>query len=204
MSTAQIGAQRGKGRPRDAEKDATIRQAAWRVLADKGYEGLTFEAVAEAAGCSRATLYRRFASKVELLTAILYETSRSVEPDIPPGATPRDTLIAHATACADYMSGHRGVAIMSLGVTAARSPELVLALTGTAEHERGFYKREFLRLHPDASDADVDFACHTLIGSVVYLVAILRLALTPRRIAQLVDQAIALLGDPPTDPAPSR
>jgi len=193
MSTGEMAAQRGKGRPRDTEKDATIRQAAWQVLADRGFEGLTFEAVAERAGCSRATLYRRFPSKVDLLATILYETSRSVEPAIPAGASPRDTLIAHATAAADYMSGYRGVAIMSLSLTAARSPELLEPLNETADHERDFYRRAFFELHPDADPADVEFACHTLTGSVVYLVAVLRQTLPPRRIAQLVDQAIGLL-----------
>lgn len=195
MSTAEMAAQRGKGRPRDAAKDATIRQAAWQVLADRGFEGLTFEAVAEKAGCSRATLYRRFASKVDLLATILYETSRAVEPAIPSGASPRDTLIAHATAAAGYMAGYRGVAIMSLSLTAARSPELLAPLDETADHERDFYRRAFFELQPGADPADVEFACHMLTGSVVYLVAILRQTLTPRRIAQLVDQAIALLDD---------
>ena len=46
---------RGRGRPRDPAKDAAIRDAAWEILADKGYEGMSFEAIAERAGCSRAT-----------------------------------------------------------------------------------------------------------------------------------------------------
>ncbi|MDX3884350.1 TetR/AcrR family transcriptional regulator [Edaphosphingomonas haloaromaticamans] len=189
------GITRGRGRPRDTQKDATIRDAAWRVLADKGYEGLTFEAIAELAGCSRATLYRRFASKDELITAILHETSRAIEPGFAAGESPRNILIGHASAAADYLSGERGQAILKLGFTIAHLPDLAAAIGRHADQERTFYIREFRRLAPAAALADIEFACHTLIGSVTYHVAILRRPLPPARIAQLVDQAIALVAD---------
>lgn len=183
---------RGRGRPRDASKDDTIRTASWRVLADKGYDGLTFEAVAEAAGCSRATLYRRFASKSELIMALLYETARSVEPDIADEAAPRDILFAHASAAATYLAGERGQAIMSLGVASRQSPELAAALASNGDAEMRFYLREFARLRPDARAEDVAFAARTLVGAIVYHVAMLHEALPPRRIRQLVDHAVAL------------
>lgn len=185
--------QRGRGRPRDAEKDAMIREETWHLLAEKGYEGLTFEGLAERVGCSRATLYRRFASKEELVAAIMDETSRSVEPDLPPECSPRDALIAHATAAAVYLSGHRGKGVMRLSVALEKLSELDRVITAHAENERDFYRREFLRIHPAASADDVDFACHSLIGGVIYHIAMLRQPLPDRRIHQLVDQAIALL-----------
>lgn len=185
---------RGRGRPRDAEKDAAIRDAAWEVLADKGYEGLTFEAVAEMTGCSRATLYRRFASKLELVETILFETSRAVEPDIASGEPPRDILIAHASACAEYMSGSRGRAILSITESAARLPELDRATLRHMTGEQEYYHREFRRLVPGGASAEaMAFAFDTLVGTVIYHVAIRRRALAAADIALLVDQAIAVL-----------
>ncbi len=184
---------RGRGRPRDLEKDAAIRDAAWEVLADKGYEGLTFEAVAEMTGCSRATLYRRFASKLELVETILFETSRAVEPEIASGELPRDILMAHASACAEYMSGSRGRAILSITESAARLPELDRATLRHKAGEQEYYYREFRRLVPGADTEALDFAFDTLVGNIIYHVAIRRRALAASDIALLVDQAIAVL-----------
>jgi AcrR family transcriptional regulator len=184
---------RGRGRPRDLEKDAAIRDAAWEVLADKGYEGLTFEAVAEMTGCSRATLYRRFASKLELVETILFETSRAVEPEIASGEPPRDILIAHASACAEYMSGSRGRAILSITESAARLPELDRATLRHMASEQEYYYREFRRLMPGAGAEVLAFTFDTLVGNVIYHVAIRRRALAASDIALLVDQAIAVL-----------
>lgn len=185
---------RGRGRPRDAEKDVAIRDAAWEILADKGYEGLTFEGVAEMTGCSRATLYRRFASKLALVEAILFETSRAVEPEIALNAAPRDILIAHASACAHYMSGSRGRAILSITESAARLPELGRATLRHMTGEQEYYYREFRRLMPDGVSAEtLAFAFDTLVGTVIYHVAIRRRALAASDIVLLVDQAIAVL-----------
>lgn len=193
MQTRQAMVRRGRGRPRDAEKGAMIRDATWRVLAERGYEGLTFEAVAESAGCTRATLYRRFPSKVALIAAILDGTARSSEPRLPPDISPREALVAHASSLATYLSDVRGRAIMSLGASARCAPELTAALGEHYAHEREYYQREFRRLHPAAAPEDVEFASHTLIGGVTYHVAMLHMPLSPARIRQLVDQAIALL-----------
>jgi AcrR family transcriptional regulator len=55
------------GRPRDAGRDADILQAARDVLAERGYERTTIDAVAARAGAGKATVYRRWASKSELV-----------------------------------------------------------------------------------------------------------------------------------------
>ncbi|TZG29674.1 TetR/AcrR family transcriptional regulator [Sphingomonas montanisoli] len=190
-----IEAQRRRGRPRDTDKDASIRDATWQLLAERGYDGLTFEGVAEIVGCSRATLYRRYATKAELIAAILDSTSRSVEPDLPPEMSPRDALIAHSLAGAIYLSGHRGPALISLGFVAAKIPELVAAITGHVSHELEYYRLELRKLFPSVAPEEIDFACSTLLGGIVYHVALAQQELPRRRIEQLVDQAIRMLED---------
>ncbi|MBM7369076.1 TetR/AcrR family transcriptional regulator [Gordonia hydrophobica] len=56
-------------RRRGAELEAAILDAAWAQLAERGYSGLTFEAVADRAGTSRPVLYRRWPTRAELLQA---------------------------------------------------------------------------------------------------------------------------------------
>jgi TetR/AcrR family transcriptional repressor of mexJK operon len=58
---------RTRGRPRDASKDEAIVRAAQRLFLDRGYEGTSVEAIAEAAGVAKATVYARFADKETLL-----------------------------------------------------------------------------------------------------------------------------------------
>nr|WP_047167974.1 TetR/AcrR family transcriptional regulator [Sphingomonas sp. Y57] len=187
--------QRARGRPRDSGKDQAIREAAWRILAERGFDGLTFESVAEMANCSRATLYRRYASKVELVSSVLYETSRSIEPTVPAEALPRDILIAHATAAALYMSDYRGQALLNLTTASFRLPELAAATENYGKNEREYYLRELRRLRPDASEATLAFACDTLIGGILYHATFRHRSLAPDEIAGLVDSAMALLAD---------
>jgi len=54
-------------RPANPELADRIVRVTAELLADKGIEGVTMRAVAEAAGCSATTIYQRFASKDELL-----------------------------------------------------------------------------------------------------------------------------------------
>jgi AcrR family transcriptional regulator len=56
-----------RGRPRSAEADAAILGAAIDELAEHGFDELTIERVAHRAGVGKATIYRRWASKTELV-----------------------------------------------------------------------------------------------------------------------------------------
>lgn len=58
---------RGPGRPRDVEKDRAILRAAQRLFLERGFDGASVDAIAEAAGVAKATVYARFADKDALL-----------------------------------------------------------------------------------------------------------------------------------------
>lgn len=61
----------GASRRRGAALEDAILDAAWTVLLEQGYSGFTFEAVAARAGTSRPVLYRRWATREDLLFAVL-------------------------------------------------------------------------------------------------------------------------------------
>lgn len=70
-------------RRRGGELEAALLDAAWEELVTRGYEELTYEAVASRAGTSRAVLYRRWPTKRELALAALRRKAPPV-PDDPP------------------------------------------------------------------------------------------------------------------------
>ncbi|WP_353649201.1 TetR/AcrR family transcriptional regulator [Nakamurella sp. A5-74] len=79
-------APRTGGRPRDDRREGEILAAANALLAERGYDGVTFEEVARRAGASKATLYRRWKSKRDMVIAALKAGPAARE-----GATEIDT-----------------------------------------------------------------------------------------------------------------
>jgi AcrR family transcriptional regulator len=64
---AVLGTRAGPGRPRDPAVAAAIISAAREVVVKRGYEDTTLAAIAQRAGVSIPTIYRRWTSKAELL-----------------------------------------------------------------------------------------------------------------------------------------
>jgi AcrR family transcriptional regulator len=61
----------GRGRPLDATRDAAILDATANLLGEVGWDRLTMRHVAERAGVSLATIYRRWDTKTELALAAM-------------------------------------------------------------------------------------------------------------------------------------
>ena len=55
------------GRPRDPSRDEAIRAALLRLLGEVGYGALTMDALAQEAGVGKATIYRRWRTKQDLV-----------------------------------------------------------------------------------------------------------------------------------------
>lgn len=66
-----------RGRKRDPERDAAILDSAIDVLAESGYNGMTMDMVASRAKAGKATVYRRWSSKAELVLDAVAHLKRS-------------------------------------------------------------------------------------------------------------------------------
>jgi AcrR family transcriptional regulator len=84
------------GRKRDHTRDGAILDAATDVLGEVGYAGLTMDMVAVRARAGKATVYRRWSSKEELVLDVVDRLKRSqVDPgSLPDTGTIRGDLIA--------------------------------------------------------------------------------------------------------------
>jgi AcrR family transcriptional regulator len=116
------------GRRSDAGSDAVRERviAAMLVsLARYGVAKTTLEDVAKEAGCARATVYRYFGGKQQLLhTAIVHESQRvlaEIDAAARPGLALEDALVAMATTAAHELLEHD-----ALQFVLAHEPELIL------------------------------------------------------------------------------
>src|SRR5688572_6307505 len=80
------------GRPRKPETDTAILDAALVLFGELGSEGMTVEAVAARAGVGKATIYRRWPTKEDLVIAAIQEVLTSVA--VPDLGNVRTTLVA--------------------------------------------------------------------------------------------------------------
>ena len=108
---------------RGADREAAIRRAALELLVEEGYDRMSMDAVAARARASKATIYRRWPGKRELvLEAVRSRAVPSFDP--PDTGSLRGDIITLRRAMADGIGRHE-VALMSGVVHAMRStPEL--------------------------------------------------------------------------------
>ena len=120
--TADRSADLSPWSPREAELLAVTLQ----LLQEHGYDGLTVDAVASAARASKATVYRRWPSKAELVLAAFNEGVRQVA--VPPNTgTLRGDLLQVGEICGEQVHQHAST-IRAVLVEASRHPELNDAL----------------------------------------------------------------------------
>ncbi|HEY2642446.1 MAG TPA: TetR/AcrR family transcriptional regulator [Galbitalea sp.] len=84
------------GRPLDASRDTDILDATLDVLAEVGYDGMTVDMVAARAKAGKATVYRRWPSKTELVidAVACMKNNDLALTDLPDTGTLRGDLIA--------------------------------------------------------------------------------------------------------------
>ena len=114
------------GRPRDPSRDGVIRAAILRLLADVGYGALTMDAVASEAGVGKATIYRRWRTKQDLVVDTISDLSRAEAAPPDTGSVEGDLReMMHQMVA--LISGPTGAATLSLLSTIPHQPALAEA-----------------------------------------------------------------------------
>ncbi|MDR7381755.1 TetR/AcrR family transcriptional regulator [Promicromonospora iranensis] len=81
-------------RRRGAELETALLDAAWAELAERGYDDLTYDGVAQRARTGRAVLYRRWPAKAELVHAAVLHVMGGEPADPPDTGSLRGDVIA--------------------------------------------------------------------------------------------------------------
>jgi AcrR family transcriptional regulator len=114
------------GRPRDPSRDGVIRAAILSLLAEVGYGALTMDAVAAEAGVGKATIYRRWRTKEDLVVDTIAELNRA-QLAVPDTGTLEEDLRSLLHSAVDMMTGPTGAAMQSLLSTVPHHPALAEA-----------------------------------------------------------------------------
>jgi AcrR family transcriptional regulator len=107
----------------DTEREAAILQATYEMLGEVGYAGLRFDAVAARARASKATLYRHWRGKAQLVVDAIRTCHASTDP-LPDTGTLRGDLVAWFTAMAEMTAGADGPLLAGLVMAMHTDPEL--------------------------------------------------------------------------------
>lgn len=143
-----------RGRPRDASRDDALRQAAIAVMAEVGYRALTMDAVAARARAGKATIYRRWDSKLDLVIDSCNQlvAEHITEPDT---GSLRGDLREFLMAFGKFLSGPSGKAAQALVGELPHEPELADAFRATfLLSQRGTLKRILERAQTRGEVAD--------------------------------------------------
>jgi AcrR family transcriptional regulator len=114
---------RSGGRPRDDSRDRAIRRATLQLLAEVGYDGVTMDRVATRAKAGKATIYRRWPSKVALVIETIAAVARQAVP-IPDTGSFRADMLALLRAYRDSVGDDRGRVLAELISELPRNADL--------------------------------------------------------------------------------
>ena len=184
------------GRKRDHTRDPEILDAALDVLAETGYERMTIDMVAARAKAGKATLYRRWASKGELvIDAVACIKNKNLDADnLPDTGTLRGDLVAmiqpHSIEDAD-----RKLQIMAgLASMLSRDPDLAEAANIAIVEPRAAINRTLLMRAIARGEirADIDVATIALVSPSMafYRTLILRKQVDREFIISIIDNVI--------------
>jgi len=177
MTDTTRSARRPMGGPRDERADRAILSAALELMAEHGVDGLRTDDVADRAKVGKATIYRRYRSKEELVAAAVGAlVSEIAVPDKgltrAEGST-REDLLALMRGAVDLYTGALAAGLMPGLVAAMRkSPELARTVREGFVAGRRAALREVLErgvARGDlGSDLDFELALDVLGGPLFY------------------------------------
>jgi AcrR family transcriptional regulator len=182
------------GRPRSADAERRISEAAVALLTERGIGGVSVEAVAARAGVAKTTIYRRWPTKDEMIVAV---AAGLKGPGVPaPGTTLREQML-HVLGEANRQDRASGwTALMGrLAMDAAEHPELVARIWARGVGPRRAYLAGLLAAGVERGELrpglDLELLVDMLVSPVMSRIRLHREPLTDAQIEQVVDVVLA-------------
>jgi AcrR family transcriptional regulator len=156
--------------PRPRTPEAHILQATTDLLVERGIEGFSVDTVAATAGVSKATIYRWWGSRAQLIhAAISAQQQPFVEPDT--GSLREDLSVLLRQLIAYVSRRHSSRLFITLVDAAARDPELETLRKQTIKSARTAYQRVLRRgveRGELGDDVDIELLIDLLMSPVLF------------------------------------
>jgi AcrR family transcriptional regulator len=110
--------------PRGEAREEAIMDAALELVAEAGFDRATIDAIAARAGASKATIYRRWPGKPELVADAVRRRARPALLGLPDTGTLRGDLLAGVEAIGQAMTSKAGLVFFGLLVAMRTDPAL--------------------------------------------------------------------------------
>ena len=182
-------------RPRiEGDREAEILDATIQLLATAGYDRLTMDAVASTAKASKATLYRRWSTKAELVIDALQRTGDALHVTDSDTGHLRDDLIAVGCNKAG-LNDENSLAVMASVITALHHDgEFSRAfheriLKPKIEASRQIYERAQRRGEIRA-DADLDLLSQVLGAVILHRSFVLGEPVDDAAVTKIIDEVV--------------
>ncbi|SNQ47329.1 putative TetR-family transcriptional regulator [Frankia canadensis] len=174
MPQSSLASPRPGGRPRDESRDDVIRAATLDLLAEFGYDGVTMDRVASRAGTGKATIYRRWPSKLAMVLDAINDFAQERMPTPDTGSLRLD-LLEFFTFFHEAVRGGRGRIIAELISEMPRNPELRDALRAGMWTQRDASSRAIVEhgIARGELQPNVDGSILTEIGTAIILQRVL-------------------------------
>jgi len=162
-----------RGRPRSEDVDLMILESVLDTIAEGGINQVTMEGIAQRAGVSKASLYRRFPTKSDMAIAAV-ERMRTEIPVIPSQGSAYERLLFLMEATRTGIQGSRYGRIMLAVISCGQErPELAQLVYDRILLPRRLKIREIVEqgiaTGEFPSTLNIDVAMTTLIGPMLYL-----------------------------------
>ena len=188
---AHTDARARPGRRRDPARDEAILTATLAAFAEEGYAGVSIEGVAARAGVGKATIYRRYASKAQLVVEAV-RAGPCLDDHLPDTGDLRSDLETMLRAMVDRLQSADGPVLLAVAAERLRHPELAAEFERSVIGSKRAHARNLIAAAVRRGDlpADTDIDLVTEAGpALVWHHALYGLVLTdelPARILTLV------------------
>jgi AcrR family transcriptional regulator len=179
------------GRPRSGEAHRAILDATLELLQEVGFSALTVEGVAGRAGVGKATIYRRWPSKLPLVVEAFGQLPAFEEVDT--GSLAGDLKAMLTRYLQDFLSTPLATVYPSLAAERAHNPELGLVLDPVLKGRRrplvSALQRAVARGEV-AANVDLDLAADLIVGPIAVRLFFRGMKIHPGMVDPMVDLAL--------------
>jgi AcrR family transcriptional regulator len=189
------------GRPRDPDIEERVIQAAFKILGETGFHGLSFAKISSLSGVARPTLKLRWHTRedicIDAIKYILDLRDDLIIPENLAGEDIRQLIIVALESLIRALNTPETMRILASILSAAHFSEPLGELRQYVLSRRGFVLRRLLEAGIEngqfAKSTDIEFALDALNGPILYRTIVLGLPMDPDTATPIVDLVLPRL-----------